>query len=99
MATYTNPSQQHAEQAKQIMARRANSKSNDKPAPKKSGKPVTPTVDKTPDVVVAKVPEASGNIYAGKDVKELRAMCKARTPKIKCTKKDTVAELIAKLEG
>lgn len=103
MATYTSPTQQHEEMAKKILARRGSSKSNDKPALKKTKAPtVTPTVTKAPAVDLND-PATHGNVptnqYAGKSVKDLRAMCKAHEPKIKYTKKDTIAQLIAKLEA
>ena len=93
-----NPRTQHEAQAKKILARRANSKSNTKKAiviveeddgMTDSPAPETPAV---PEATPA--PETQ---FGGMSVKELRAECKAQGIEFK--KKDTVAQLIEKLEA
>ena len=89
-----NPVSQHQAQAKKILARRARSKNNTKSA--------VVIVEEDDGVTDSPAPEVAENVedaksYAEMSVKELRAECKAEGIEFK--KKDTVAQLIEKLEA
>jgi len=84
-----SPKEQHEKHAKSILARRAGNKSNETKAPVKApaqDNTVKPAQDNTVKPVQP---------YAGLGVKELREECEGRGIKFK--KKDTIAQLIAKL--
>lgn len=90
------PTQQHAEQAKRILARRARGVDTETKVKatadkKESATTSTPTVD-----TETKVP-AKTNPYEGKDKKALRKLCEDRELSYK--KKNTIPELIAILDA
>lgn len=97
-----SPKDQHAIQAKKILARRANSTNNTtgKQTPaKKTVAPKAPVVDLDDPATHGNVPDTNVNPFEGKSRKELRALCDDATPAIEYKKKDTIPMLIEKLKG
>lgn len=80
-----NPSSQHAEQAKKIMARRANANNNE------TGKATKPA----PTIVEPTVTRKDKAYYDGKSLNDLRTLCTQF--KIKYKNKHNEEALIAKL--
>ena len=89
-----SPKSQHETQAKKIMARRSRLSNNDRPAKEAVTPPAKEVV--TPPAKEA-VKEANKSKYAGISRKDLRLECDARG--IVYKKKNTISELIAKLEA